>query len=523
MGALIYHDCSCEELARKIIDARRRYGHRQKALTFINSIDRLKKYVCAAYTKYDFSLGHCTTSIGEGFNSVLKGNGSLKSYMADATLSTGIERCLKITRVQDHKCTAMLALLRQEERRWSNFFQHHYEEFAIKAGTDVISCERIGDSNQFWMVQDKFGHTVKVNKSATVVHLGHRYTIPICDCGFWCTWYIWCPHIIRVYTVSEDKLEVVTNVHPFHLLQNHPMWPYALKKCNLPDYDDFPQLTWSSSSVEKDCSPSTYAAESESTTAATSNITNTNVLPSQYYNQFDAMPDDEASKVNQLRELSSQCVSVAVTFGNDTTYRILHGRLTQALAECKSANESRTASIENPLPPNHGRSRRKRKSDLDNKSSLSFRSRRGGKRKQVRTNQCPYRQFIGADLKKFCRACNKNVSGTRAELIERLEEDTFVKDLLSCSDDDLLRQKCRDLRLLENGATSDLVLRLLSEHFQTRTSVTPATNSGQGQMQELNPQQQQQMLQMITSLIQAQGALQGNTSGDIPDNKTDTV
>ena len=215
-------------------------------------------------------------------------------------------------------------------------------------------------------------------------------------------------------------------------------------------------------------------------------------------------------------------MSVAVTFGNDTTYRILHGRLTQALAECKSANESRTASIENPLPPNHGRSRRKRKSDLDNKSSLSFRSRRGGKRKQVRTNQCPYRQFIGADLKKFCRACNKNVSGTRAELIERLEEDTFVKDLLSCSDDDLLRQKCRDLRLLENGATSDLVLRLLSEHFQTRTSVTPATNSGQGQMQELNPQQQQ-MLQMITSLIQAQGALQGNTSGDIPDNKTDTV
>lgn len=97
-----------------------------------------------------------------------------------------------------------------------------------------------------------------------------------------------------------------------------------------------------------------------------------------------------------------------------------------------------------------------------------------------------------------------------------------MKDLLSCSEDDLLRQKCRDLRLLENGATSDLVLRLLSEHFQTRTSVDPATNSGQGQMQELNPQQQQ-MFQMITSLIQAQGALQGNTSGDIPDNKTDTV
>jgi hypothetical protein len=203
MSDLIYDKFSSDNLDNKINEARKAYGSRSKrAMAVINSIDRLKTKVCATYTQYYFSLGHCTTAIGEGFNSTLKGTGALKEYMADATLSTGIERCLKLTRTQDNRCIEMMEPLREEEKRWSNFYQDHYNEFARRAGTDVTSCDKVGDSDQLWKVKDRFGNEVTVNKSAVVVHLGHEYIIPICECGDWCTWFIWCPHIIRVYTVS---------------------------------------------------------------------------------------------------------------------------------------------------------------------------------------------------------------------------------------------------------------------------------------------------------------------------------
>lgn len=73
--------------------------------------------------------------------------------------------------------------------------------------------------------------------------LGNQY------CALWpylhhAYMYVWCPCIIRVAAMVPDfVLESVFNVHPFHLIQLHPMWPQALKELNLENYDDYPHLS----------------------------------------------------------------------------------------------------------------------------------------------------------------------------------------------------------------------------------------------------------------------------------------
>jgi len=121
------------------------------------------------------------------------------------------------------------------------------------------------------------------------------------------------------------------------------------------------------------------------------------------------------------------------------------------------------------------------------------------------------------ELKELCRAANSFVTGTIPDLIERLENHEFVKEVTSFTDE-LLREKCRELSIPEHGSRFDLVLRLIHQHKGT----TPGANYAQGQMQlpppqPINAQQQQQFMQFLGSLFQ------GSVSGHNPDGKTDSV
>ena len=200
------------------------------------------------------------------------------------------------------------------------------------------------------------------------------------------------------------------------------MWPDALAECNLPDYDDFPHLT-------------SLALTTESTPAGASSVPSAaaaqrNVFPAEYYNDFPQMPPTDSEKVSTLRELFNNCLAQAVTFGDTDTYRALHCRLTQAHAEMKKANEHRMVSMNNPLPPNNGRSRKPSKNAMVNRSSLS-RPRRNKRQKTNNSgtaNNDHYSGLVNDQLKGLCKAANLRYSGVRAEFINRLETRVYIKN-----------------------------------------------------------------------------------------------
>ena len=85
LNALIYGIFPSEAvLDEKIISARKKYGQVFSAHKFIDSIDGTRHLLCATIMQNYLTFGHCTTSIGEGWNSLIKGQGELKKYLLSA-------------------------------------------------------------------------------------------------------------------------------------------------------------------------------------------------------------------------------------------------------------------------------------------------------------------------------------------------------------------------------------------------------------------------------------------------------
>ena len=49
--------------------------------------------------------------------------------------------------------------------------------------------------------------------------------------------------IVKALCEAERDVWIVTNIHPYHLVQLHPMWPDALKLAMRRDYSYFPHLS----------------------------------------------------------------------------------------------------------------------------------------------------------------------------------------------------------------------------------------------------------------------------------------
>ena len=72
-----------------------------------------------------------------------------------------------------------------------------------------------------------------------IIHRGVSYTIPTCTCGFWCSSFVPCKYIARALNARGLEVLSVNHVHPYHLVQLHPLWDNALKNCKRANYDDF--------------------------------------------------------------------------------------------------------------------------------------------------------------------------------------------------------------------------------------------------------------------------------------------
>jgi hypothetical protein len=232
MYSMIRHVSSKEELEVKISACIAKYGHNKNSLNYINSLAGIKKHLCRPYTQGLFTLRHTATQRSEGFNDKIKGHASLQDMLSDADLVTLHDHMDTLNRSNNKRAMDELAKLLNKMMRWSTRFESAVQE-SICLSTNVESCDDIGNGC--------FRVTQRDNTETKIIHLGQLYTIPTCDCGFWTSFFILCLCIVQALRVSpkgslSDAFDV-SNVHPFHRIEVHPMWKEALCKVKRADYE----------------------------------------------------------------------------------------------------------------------------------------------------------------------------------------------------------------------------------------------------------------------------------------------
>ena len=85
----------------------------------------------------------------------------------------------------------------------------------IKSATEVIYCIVLSEDS--YKVSHKCIKESTVNLDTKIVHIGHLYTIPTCDCGDWISYFTVCPVVIRALTIAGRDVENVENLHHLHL------------------------------------------------------------------------------------------------------------------------------------------------------------------------------------------------------------------------------------------------------------------------------------------------------------------
>ena len=94
-----------------------------------------------------FSYSHTTTQVGEGFNNRLKGNGDMKKYISVANLLTLHNLIDRLARNQDFESINRLVKIRNEDKRWSQYYQDHLDDFMIKYAKEVVDCVVLSDDS----------------------------------------------------------------------------------------------------------------------------------------------------------------------------------------------------------------------------------------------------------------------------------------------------------------------------------------------------------------------------------------
>jgi len=143
MNKLIYEPASSDAaLNGQILQAMSKYGADSSAKKFITRISEKRRKICATHTQYIFSWGGTTTQRGEGWNDRFKGHGALKVYLANANLITGIKLIDRLAREQDRKSITMLASLRRQGKRWSDYYQHLSQDlqYAPASTARMLDC-----------------------------------------------------------------------------------------------------------------------------------------------------------------------------------------------------------------------------------------------------------------------------------------------------------------------------------------------------------------------------------------------
>ena len=146
------------------------------------------------------------------------------------------ERVSYVNLKDDVRALKQLKDARVNNKRVSKFYETHVEKSKAMVMDKIQGCDKMMSNHEF-LVKRFDGTSHVVNLETKIVHLGKVYTIPTCDCGFWRSSFIPCMCTAKALNTCGKEILAEQNVHPYYLLQLHPLWPDALKALKRADYD----------------------------------------------------------------------------------------------------------------------------------------------------------------------------------------------------------------------------------------------------------------------------------------------
>ena len=337
-----------------------------------------------------------------GHNDRLKGHTDLKAMLSDADLVTLHDHVKAIEIDVGGKVLKTLMKCRRDEKRVAPICERAVEKSLQMSTLHVRSCDKVEGTVSEYKVVRRDSTIVVVNLDTKIVHRGQVFVIPTCTCGYWCSSFRICMDIAKALIEDGRKIWSINNIHPVQLVQLHPLWPDAIRKCKLEDYKDLPQIDALLEGEKGD--KSIVPAAKAGTTAA--------VCPNEFY-EFKKgkkkVPTSTRERARKIQQAAGALVKAAVNNGDEHTFQLALARVLQATKECMDmtgATTNAAAYCDNdvlPLPP-AARVGTRSKSDGTNHSRLNNASssssttttKRNRRRKKPDTQQqeCPKCQLL---------------------------------------------------------------------------------------------------------------------------------
>jgi len=439
LNALIFKHTSVKVLEEKFEECCSKYGRSSAALKFLDSLHENREKLCRAFTQAIFSFNHTTTQRGEGWNDKFKGHGSLKHILSGASLPELIDRADAVVVDTSNKSLKCLVKVRENEERVSPSYKAEATKSLELSAISVKSCEKVDGSESKYIItrtngKDRF----IVDLKTRIMHRGEIFEIPTCGCGYWQSCFRLCRDIVKALVFSSNNqhsvklgdLLVPTNIHPYHLVQLHPLWPQALTKANRADYCDLDQ-------INRILRGGTTKASASGTTEPVA--TTCGACPDKFYTFGDNVPKTHKVCHTKLGEAFKIISDLAINKGNEATFKHCHARLLQFRKEIKDMIESSTDGVltmidQIPLPPAERASNKAvyRKADSVNNSRLSATadSSNSSRRRKPKKKQYLSQQLHCSQCELLAKHANFNVTYNDHSIEQCLRADLFQKYIL---------------------------------------------------------------------------------------------
>lgn len=421
LNALIFKYTSQTELEKKFEECRVTYAQNAATIKFLDSLEENKKMLCRAYTQGVYTYNHTTTQRGEGFNDRLKGHGTLKAKLSDASLHTGVGRLDAVVHDTFDKALEKLKKIRLDNARVAPCYKEETLKSLQQSVLTVKSCVRVDGSMSKYTCTRTNGDEFNVDLATKIVHRGAIFEIPTCNCGYFQSCFRLCRDIVQALVpvlseelrrdVTVDDLLVAKYIHPLHLVQLHPIWPQALRSVNRTDYSDLKQ-------VDEILGQSNAAtSHQQTTTSSKDNNTNGAACPEKFYvfNKNQKVPPQHKTRHGKLNERFKKLSELAVNKGNAETFQHCHARLLQCEKEIMDMIANMTGGVkplelhdQTPLPPQPRASNKseRRKNDGTNNSRLcASSSSKGTATSRARSSSKQSTRSVQQNNKNNCSQC----------------------------------------------------------------------------------------------------------------------
>jgi hypothetical protein len=220
-------------LSSNVVSAEQTYVGHPKALALVHKISSLHTKVCWTHTSKFFTAGHISDQRSEGTNSAVKGNGQLKQYLSECTMSESVNRVSQVLRKKEEDAIDKLGRIRQNKYFVCPKYFDCLKNSRSKS-CDIFQVKSMQDSaspTKFAVLNN--GQWSMVDLEGDVQFCGKIYKCFVCSCPFFTSSWIICECACIAARTQGVTITSASNVHPFWLVYNHPRWNDACKQVGL--------------------------------------------------------------------------------------------------------------------------------------------------------------------------------------------------------------------------------------------------------------------------------------------------